>query len=72
MSYPIIEYQKVMAEIVYVNLPAPTEPAIGMSGMELLHGFLGEFERTTNAEVKAFVNAASLKWNVQFRTPSLR
>jgi len=69
MSHPIIEYQKVMTEIVYVNLPAPLAPTLGMSGMELLHGFLGEFERTSNQEVKAFTNAASLKWNVQYRTP---
>ncbi|MBN1643282.1 MAG: hypothetical protein JW856_00455 [Dehalococcoidales bacterium] len=72
MAYPSIEYQKVMTEVVYINLPAPSEPKMGMSGMELLHGFLGEFARTTNAEVKAFVNTASAKWNVQFRTPSLR
>jgi hypothetical protein len=65
----MIEYQKIMAEIVYINLPVSVEPTLGMSGMELLHGFLGEFERTSNAEVKAFTNAACLKWSVKYRTP---
>ena len=27
-----IEYQKLMTEIVYINLPGPTEPTPGMSG----------------------------------------
>ncbi len=35
-----IEYQKLMTEIVYINLPGPAEPTPGMSGGELLHGFL--------------------------------
>jgi hypothetical protein len=68
MAAPMVEYQKVMAEIVYINLPAPEIPHPGMSGSELFHGFLGEFERATNPEVKAFVNAACLKWNIQYRT----
>jgi hypothetical protein len=37
-----IEYKKLMTEIVYINLPGPEEPAPGMSGGELLHGFLAE------------------------------
>lgn len=69
MPPPIVDYQKVMAEVVYINLPAPEAPRPGMSGSELFHGYLGEFERATNAEVKAFVNAACLKWNVQYRIP---
>jgi hypothetical protein len=69
MAAPMIDYQKIMAEIVYINLPAPEEPVLGMMGMDLLHGFLGEFERATNKEVKAFTNAACLKWNVHYRTP---
>ena len=72
MAGPSIEYQKIMTEVVYVNLPAPTEPTMGMTGTELLHGFLGEFARATNAEVKSFFNAACTKWNIQYRTPSLR
>ncbi len=37
-----IEYQKLMTEIVYINLPGPTEPTTGMSGGGLLHGFLAD------------------------------
>ena len=68
MPSPSIEYQKVMSEIVYINLPAPEEPTPGMAGMEILHGFLAEFHRATNPEVKAFTDAACLKWNVHYRT----
>jgi hypothetical protein len=67
MAPPMVEYQKVMAEVVYINLPAPEQPKPGMSGSELFHGFLGEFERASSPEVKAFFNAACLKWNVQYR-----
>lgn len=63
-----IEYQKVMSEIVYVNLPGPTEPVPGMNGTDLLHGFLTEFHRAQSPEVKAFVDSACLKWNVHYRT----
>ena len=65
---PSIEYTKVMTEIVYVNLPAPQEPEPGMSGAEILHGFLAEFYTTKNDEVKNFTNEMSLKWNVHYRT----
>lgn len=68
MAAPMVEYDKITTEIVYINMPAPEEPKPGMMGPELLHGFLGEFERASNPEVKAFVNATCLKWNVQFRT----
>jgi hypothetical protein len=37
-----IEYEKQMNELVYINLPGPSEPNSGMSGGELLHGFLAE------------------------------
>jgi len=68
MSPPMVEYQKVMTEMVYINLPAPEEPMSGMTGAELFYGFLGEFARAENPEVKSFVNAVCLKWNVQYRT----
>ena len=68
MSLQPIEYEKVMSEIVYINLPAPEEPTPGMSGPETLHGFLAEFSRTKNEEVKAFTNEMCLKWNVHYRT----
>jgi len=68
MSSPSIEYQKVMSEVVFINLPAPEEPTPGMSGPETLHGFLAEFSRTRNEEVKKFTNEMCLKWNVHYRT----
>jgi hypothetical protein len=62
-----IEYQKLMTEIVYVNLPGPAEPTVGMSGGELLHGFLAELNRAPDAATKNFVNSLCLKWNVHYR-----
>jgi hypothetical protein len=62
-----IEYQKLMTEMVYVNLPGPDEPAPGMTGGELLHGFLAELYRATNPEIKNFVNLLCSKWNVRYR-----
>ncbi len=67
MATPMVDFEKVATEVVYINLPVPEEPRPGMMGPELLHGFLGEFERASNPEVKAFVNAMCLKWNVQYR-----
>lgn len=58
-----------MTEIVYINLPAPEEPRPGMAGMEILHGFLGEFHSSKNDEVRKFVDAMCLKWNVHYRSP---
>jgi len=63
-----IEYQKLMMEIVYINLPGPAEPQPGMSGGELLHGFLAEMYRTPNPEVKSCITQMCDKWNVHFRT----
>jgi hypothetical protein len=62
-----IEYQKLMTEIVFINLPGPDEPTPGMSGGELLHGFLTELYQGGNPEFKEFVNNLCLKWNVHFR-----
>ncbi len=62
-----IEYQKLMTEIVYINIPGPAEPTPGMSGGELLHGFLAELYKAPNAETKNFVNSLCLKWNVHYR-----
>lgn len=64
---PAIEYTKVMSEIVYINLPAPGEPEPGMSGAEILHGFLAEFYNTKDEEVKNFTHEMCLKWNVHYR-----
>jgi hypothetical protein len=62
-----IEYQKLMIEIVYINLPGPEEPMPGMSGPELLHGFLAELYHASNPEVKAFVSNVCNRWNVRYR-----
>ena len=62
-----IEYQKLMTEIVYINMPAPDEPTPGMSGGELLHGFLGDLYRTPNSDVKKHISLLCGKWNVHYR-----
>jgi len=62
-----IEYQKLMTEIVYINLPGPEEPNPGMSGGELLHGFLAELYRIPNLEMKNHLNILCSKWNIHYR-----
>jgi hypothetical protein len=62
-----IEYQKLMTEIVYINLPGPSEPTPGMSGGELLHGFLAELYNAPTPDAKNYVNSLCLKWNVHYR-----
>ncbi len=62
-----IEYQKLMTEIVYINLPGPQEPNPGMSGGELLHGFLAELYRAPTPEMKAVISNLCNKWNVHYR-----
>ena len=62
-----IEYQKVMTEIVYINLPGPQEPEPGMTGGDLLHGFLAEIHRIPNLELQNYILALSNKWNVRYR-----
>ena len=63
-----IEYQKTLTEIVYINLPGPEEPTEGMSGSQLLHGFLSDLHKPENAAVKEYVSELCMKWNVHFRT----
>jgi hypothetical protein len=62
-----IEYQKLMTEIVYINLPGPAEPTPGMSGGELLHGFLAEVYHAPNPETKNYIDSLCLRWNVRYR-----
>ena len=62
-----IEYQKLMTEMVYINLPGPEEPSPGLSGGELLHGFLADLYRATDPLVKSFVSGLCNKWNVRYR-----
>ena len=62
-----IEYQKLMTEIVYINLPGPEEPTPGMSGGELLHGFLAELYRLQDSGVKNSITLLCSKWSVHYR-----
>ncbi len=62
-----IDYQKVMTEIVDINLPGPTEPGPGMTGGELLHGFLADIDRAEDNNVCAFIESLCGKWNVHYR-----
>jgi len=62
-----IEYQKLMTEIVHINLPGPQEPNPGMSGGELLHGFLAELHRAASPQAKDFIQDLCSKWNVRYR-----
>ena len=65
-----VEYQKVMTEIVFINLPGPDEPSPGMTGGELLHGFLADIYRSKNTEVKGFIDSICGKWNIHYRENS--
>ena len=67
MSKQSIEYQKMMTEIVWVNLPGPNEPDPGMSGGELLHGFLAELHRIPNEETRTYISSICNKWNIRYR-----
>ncbi|MBI4188258.1 MAG: hypothetical protein HY529_03520 [Chloroflexi bacterium] len=62
-----LEYQKVMTETVYINLPGPQEPTPGMTGGELLHGFLAELHGAPSAEMQNFVAMLCGRWNVHYR-----
>jgi hypothetical protein len=65
-----IEYQKLMTEIVYVNLPGPDEPEPGMTGGELLHGFLAELYETPSQDMKNLVSNLCNRWSVRYREQS--
>ena len=65
-----IDYEKLMSGIVFINLPGPSEPKPNMTGGELLHGFLADLYGATRPEVKNFVIALCLKWNVHYRRTS--
>ncbi len=62
-----VEYQKIMSEIVFINLPGPEEPTPGMTGGELLHGFLADLDRSQGTNVRAFLDSLCGKWNVHYR-----
>ena len=56
-----------MTEIVYINLPGPVEPVDGMTGGDLLHGFLADLYTKSSPDVKNFVMTLCNKWNVRYR-----
>jgi len=62
-----VEYQKVMSEIVFINLPGPEEPNPGMTGGELLHGFLAGLYQAKSPDVKSFIDSLCGKWNIHYR-----
>ena len=62
-----IEYHKLMTEIVYINLPGPSQPTDRMTGGELLHGFLADLYTASSPDTKSFVMALCNKWNVRYR-----
>ena len=64
---PHIEYIKVISEVVFVNLPGPEEPTPGMSGGELVHGFLADLYGVKDPEFQRQLAALCLKWNVHYR-----
>jgi hypothetical protein len=65
-----LEYQKVLSEIVFINLPGPAEPTPGMTGGELLHGFLAELHASKTPEAKIILETLCRKWNVVYKQPS--
>jgi hypothetical protein len=62
-----IEYQKMMTEIVYINLPGPADAAPNMTGGELLHGFLAELHRIPNPGFQEHLSSLCAKWNIRYR-----
>jgi len=56
-----------MTEIVFINLPGPSVPTEGMTGGELLHGFLADLYAAPNPDTKNFVMVLCNKWNVRYR-----
>jgi|OpeIllAssembly_1097287.scaffolds.fasta_scaffold2272836_1 hypothetical protein len=61
-----IEFQKEFTEKVYINLPGPKEFEQGMTGTDLLHGFLAGLYTESNPEVKNYITSLCLKWNVHY------
>jgi uncharacterized protein YdbL (DUF1318 family) len=58
-----------MTEIVYINLPGPSEPEPGMIVGEILNGYLAELYKSPSAELKACVSNLCHRWNVHYVEP---
>jgi hypothetical protein len=62
-----IDFKKQMTETVYINLPGPGEPTVGMSGGELLHGFLADLKKMGDPAMVKWFEELCIKWNVHYR-----
>lgn len=62
-----IDFKKQMTEIVFINIPGPEEPAPGMSGGELLHGFLADLKKMPTLEMQKWFENLCSKWNVHYK-----
>jgi len=62
-----IEYQKQMVEIVNINLPGPEEPTPGMTGGDLLLGFLAELYRAPIPEFGDYFIQLCARWSIHYR-----
>jgi hypothetical protein len=67
---PHIEYLKIISEVVFVNIPGPAEPTPGMSGGELMHGFLSDLYNVKDPEFQQQLGTLCLKWNIHYRHKS--
>jgi hypothetical protein len=65
---PAIEYNKQITSVVYINPPDFKDPSPGMSGSELLHGFLAEINQAMDPEVKYYIDSVCRRWNVYYRS----
>ena len=61
-----VDFQKQMSETVFVNLPGPKEPEPGMTGGDLLHGFLADLDAAPK-DVRDYVKQLCMRWNVVYR-----
>ncbi len=64
---PGIDFQKQFVETVYVNLPGPADPEPGMTGGELLQGFLAGLYNAPTKELQEEILRLCSKWNVVYR-----
>jgi hypothetical protein len=55
---------------VFINLPGPAEPAPGMSGGELMHGFLADLYNVRDPDFQQQLAVLCLKWNIHYRRKS--
>jgi hypothetical protein len=61
-----IEFQREFTEKVYINLPGPKEFEQGMTGTDLLHGFLAGLYTESNPQKINYIISLCLQWNVHY------